>query len=101
MSAYTDRYHRVAAGFTRRVDAVPAEAWERPAPCEGWVARDVVGHLVEWVPGFLSHFAGISVADLSTATDDPAAAWHALDTAITAVLASPMPAERSMARWAR
>ncbi len=48
-----DRYRRVAGGFTDRVQAVPDEAWEQPAPCEGWVARDVVGHLVEWVPALL------------------------------------------------
>lgn len=85
----TDRYDRVAVGFSRRVDAVPTDAWDNAAPCEGWVARDVVGHLTEWVPGFLGHFAGISVADLPTTADDPVAAWHDLDAALSAVLTSP------------
>ena len=30
-----------------------------PAPPEGWVARDVVRHLVEWFPGFLQSGAGV------------------------------------------
>ena len=33
-------------------------AWDNPAPCDGWTARDVVDHLVTWVPGFMSSSAG-------------------------------------------
>ena len=50
MSEIADRYQRVAGGFTERVNAVSGPAWELPAPCDGWVARDVVRHLVEWIP---------------------------------------------------
>ena len=42
MSSIAERYRRVAGDFTDRARAVPARAWENPAPCEGWVARDVV-----------------------------------------------------------
>jgi Mycothiol maleylpyruvate isomerase N-terminal domain len=49
VSEISDRYRRVAGQFTQRVEAVPDGAWDNPAPCEGWVARDVVGHLVEWM----------------------------------------------------
>lgn len=45
MSEIAERYRKVAADFTRRVDAVPDDAWDNPTPCDGWVARDVVGHL--------------------------------------------------------
>lgn len=48
----SDRYRRVAGQFTQRVRQVPADAWQNPSPCEGEVARDVVGHLVDWLPGF-------------------------------------------------
>lgn len=27
------------------VDAVPADAWDRPSPCIGWTAKDVLGHV--------------------------------------------------------
>ena len=52
MAEIADRYRRAAGGFSQRVNEVPADGWDRPAPCEGWVARDVVRHLVEWVPAF-------------------------------------------------
>ena len=51
MSETADRFRRVADGFTQTIAAVPDDAWDNPAPCEGWDARDVVRHLVEWLPG--------------------------------------------------
>ena len=52
MSEFAARYRKIAGQFTDRVRAVPEDAWDHPAQCEGWLARDVVRHLVEWVPGF-------------------------------------------------
>jgi len=31
--------------FDSVVVALPAEAWDRPTPCEGWTSLDVLGHL--------------------------------------------------------
>ena len=84
-----DRYRNVAAGFTRRVAGVPDNAWSNPAPCEGWVARDVVRHLVEWVPALLSAGASVTVPAIPPVDDDPAAAWSALDQALQATLDDP------------
>jgi uncharacterized protein (TIGR03086 family) len=85
-----DRYGRVAAAFSARVRAVPAEAWDNPAPCEGWVARDVVGHLVEWLPAFFFHGSWqLGVAPLPPVDDDPVAAWEALNAALQAALDDP------------
>jgi hypothetical protein len=42
MSEIAERYRRVAGRFTDTARAVPDGAWENPAPCDGWVARDVV-----------------------------------------------------------
>ena len=39
MSEIAKRYRNVAAQFTRRVEAVPADVWDNPAPCDGWRAR--------------------------------------------------------------
>ena len=90
MSEASERYRKVAAGFTRRVQAVPAGAWGLPAPCEGWVARDVVGHLVEWLPAFfLTGVWDLGVGPLPSADDDPVAAWAALDAAMQAALDDP------------
>ena len=55
---------------------VPDGAWERPAPCEGWVARDVVRHLVEWIPAFLASAGGPPLPEGPSVDDDPAGAWN-------------------------
>jgi uncharacterized protein (TIGR03086 family) len=90
-----DRYARVADGFTARVDAVPEASWDAPTPCDGWVARDVVGHLTEWVPSFFFTRWGASAAPIPVARDDPRGAWHALDAAIRRGLDTPEIADAS------
>ena len=94
MSEISERYRKVAAQFTRRVEAVPAPAWENPAPCEGWTARDVVRHLVEWIPGFFRANAGLEVPPGPPVDDDPAGAWAALDRALQGWLDDPAVAGR-------
>jgi uncharacterized protein (TIGR03086 family) len=88
-----ERYRKVAAAFSRRVQEVPGGAWGNPAPCEGWDARDIVRHLVEWVPSFLPAGAGVAVPEGPSVDDDPAAAWAALDAALQAALDDPAVAE--------
>ena len=85
MTEIADRYRRVAAGFTERARHVTPDAWERAAPCEGWVARDVVRHLVEWVPAFFQAAGGPDLPSGSV-DDDPAGAWSALTDAIQRAL---------------
>jgi uncharacterized protein (TIGR03086 family) len=89
MSEIAERYRRVADGFGARVDAVPAPAWENRAPCEGWVARDVVRHLVEWVPAFFDAAGAPAMSAGPTADDDPAGAWHHLDGALQSFVDDP------------
>jgi uncharacterized protein (TIGR03086 family) len=84
-----DRYRRAAEGFSARVDAVPDDSWDRPAPCEGWVARDVVAHLVEWVPAFFAGAGGPDLAAGTPADDDLVAAWHEFDAKLQAALDDP------------
>jgi uncharacterized protein (TIGR03086 family) len=88
------RYRKVAARFSEVVAGVSPEGWSNPTPCEGWVARDVVRHLVGWVPPFLSDGAGLELGALPSVDDDPAAAWAALDAALQAVLDDPATASR-------
>jgi uncharacterized protein (TIGR03086 family) len=94
MSEISDRYRKVAAQFTARVTAVPEGAWNNPAPCEGWVARDVVRHLVEWMPSLF--FDGWSLASPVTPSvdEDPAGAWTAVCEAIQKALDDPEIASR-------
>ena len=55
--------------------ASKAEGTNR-TPVEGWAARDVVRHLVEWFPSFLQAGAGIELARGPSVDDDPVAAWQ-------------------------
>lgn len=89
MSHEAERYRWIADEFGRRVDAVPADAWDAPAPCEGWVARDVVRHLVEWLPAFFVECWGLVADPIPSPDDDPAAAWAALDATLRRALADP------------
>jgi uncharacterized protein (TIGR03086 family) len=86
MSEMAERYRRVAGRFSERVSEVPDGAWEEPAPCEGWVARDVVGHLVGWIPAFLTAAGGPSLPVGPPVDDDPAGAWATLNSGIQALL---------------
>lgn len=94
MTEYSDRFAKVAAGFSQRVNAVPESAWDRPAPCEGWVARDVVRHLVEWVPSYFAGAAGLTFPTGPTVDDDPVGAWATLHDSIRDALADPAVAAR-------
>ncbi len=94
MAAAADRYRKVAAGFTARVRAAPAHAWDNPAPCAGWVARDVVGHLVDWLSDYFFDRWGIAHPPRPSVAEDPVAAWEAVDAAIQAALDDPEVATR-------
>jgi uncharacterized protein (TIGR03086 family) len=96
MTEIATRFDKVAEGFTARVEAVPDDAWDRPAPCEGWVARDVVRHLVEWLPGpgFLLGTFDVDTGPIPSVETDPAAAWAVVRDAIKRALADPATATR-------
>jgi uncharacterized protein (TIGR03086 family) len=89
VSEIAERYRKVAAGFTDRSRQVPAAGWDAPAPCEGWVARDVVRHMVDWMPGMIFDGAGLARPDLPSVDDDPAGAWLSLSNALQAALDDP------------
>lgn len=89
MSEIADRYRRVAARFTQRANEVPDGAWDNPAPCEGWVARDVVRHLVDWAPAFLASAGGPTIPAGPSVETDPAGAWATLNEGIQSLLDDP------------
>jgi len=89
--------HRVIAGtFTDRVRGVPDGAWDNPAPVEGWVARDVVRHLVEWFAGFLQAGAGVELPKGPSVDEDPVAAWTIHSDAVQALLDDPTTSEKML-----
>ncbi|MCU1370954.1 MAG: hypothetical protein JWO77_2148 [Ilumatobacteraceae bacterium] len=89
MGEIADRYRRIAAQFSQRVDGVPDERWDDPAPPEGWVARDVVGHLTSWLPDYFFETWDLGAERPPDAAVDPVAAWHSLDRTIQAALDDP------------
>ena len=65
---------------------MPVGAWDDPAPVEGWAARDVVRHLVEWFPAFLKAGSGIELPRGPSVDDDPVAAWTVHSDGVQALL---------------
>src|SRR4051812_10914759 len=94
MSSQADEHRRIAAAFTTTVEGTPPAAWDAPAPVEGWVARDVVRHLVEWFPAFLEGGTGITLPPGPSVDDDPVGAWRAQTAAVQALLDDAHTAER-------
>ena len=86
MSEIAERYGRVADGFTERARHMTPATWELPTPCEGWVARDVVRHLVEWIPAFLAAAGGPVLDKGPSVDDDPVGAWTTLSAGVQGLL---------------
>lgn len=89
MSEIGERYRRVSGRFSDRAREVPEAAWEYPAPCDGWVARDVVRHLVDWVPAFLADAGGPVLPTGPSADRDPCGSWTTLNLGLQALLDDP------------
>ena len=82
-----ERHRAVAAGFSAHVRG--ASDWDAPAPVPGWRARDVVGHLVEWFPGFLAGGTGLVLDHGPSPAADPVAAWRVHADAVQRLLDGP------------
>ncbi len=95
--APAESHRRIAGGFTRRVRGVPAGGWDSPAPVQGWTARDVVRHLVEWFPSFLESGAGVRLASGPSVDEDPVAAWTVHADAVQELLDDPATAGKVLA----
>jgi uncharacterized protein (TIGR03086 family) len=96
MSEIFERFTSVANDFSAVVVAVPTGAWSNPSPCAGWTARDVVRHLVDWIPGpgFLLGMYGVETGPIPSVDQDPAAAWAVVQQAIEAGLSDLQTAQR-------
>jgi uncharacterized protein (TIGR03086 family) len=93
MDAADDHRH-VAREFTETVEGTAAAAWDAPAPPAGWLARDVVRHLVEWLPAFLERSTGIVLPAGPSVDDDPVGAWRTHADGVQAILDDPATADR-------
>jgi uncharacterized protein (TIGR03086 family) len=102
--ATPEQRHRVAAAtFAARVRGVTD--WGAPSPVAQWRARDVVRHLLEWLPGFLQAGAGARLTEVSGDDADLAASWESraaqvqqlLETRGSQTYRSPMTGEMPLA----
>lgn len=84
-----ETFRRIAADFTTRVEGVDPGGWDAETPCEGWVARDVVRHLVEWLPWWVNEGTSHSVTVTADVDENPAAAWAQLRDQLQAILDRP------------
>ncbi|WP_380167977.1 TIGR03086 family metal-binding protein [Jannaschia sp. R86511] len=84
------RFDVVAARFCGLVRGTTD--WSAPAPVDGWVARDVVEHLVTWLPGLLgAHGVQLGAAPVDAG---PVARWEAHAVAVRDLLADPASRDR-------
>ena len=83
MNTTAAAYEAALRPLSAVVDAVPADAWDRPSPCSGWSARQVVDHLVSTQRDLLQQHDVDPGPDLDLT--DPAAALreHAARTLMT------------------
>lgn len=88
METVTDRYRRLSALMTGKIESVPSDAWGNRSPCEDWTARDLVRHLVD-SHGRFQALMGRSVVDHPSVDDDPLAAFVAVRDQMQADLEDP------------
>ena len=90
-----DAFRQVVADLDDVIAEVDrTDGWDRPTPCDGWLARDVVAHLADWTP-WLLEVTGRAVpdpampavdrwrriaADLAEVLDDPDASAVEIET---------------------
>jgi uncharacterized protein (TIGR03086 family) len=92
LTAEPARRHRlIGDDFARRVHGT--RDWSAPAPVPGWAARDVVAHLVEWLPSFVQGGCDVPWPAVPSATEDPVGAWDAHQLAVQDILDDPDRAE--------
>jgi uncharacterized protein (TIGR03086 family) len=88
VAAEPARRHRlIADDFARRVHGT--QSWDAASPVPGWAARDVVAHLVEWLPAFVAGGCDVRLPDGPSPAEDPRAAWDAHQRAVQDVLDDP------------
>jgi uncharacterized protein (TIGR03086 family) len=89
-----ERHREIAAAFSEKVRGTAD--WDAPAPVEGWTARDVVGHLTQWLPSFLSSGARVELARGADVAIDPVDAWQVHADAVQVLLDAPATSTRKL-----
>lgn len=96
MTDIADRFRHLAADLSDTVESVPADRWDRPSPCEGWTALDVLAHVAATEVEFLARF---DMARPDPLPDDARAAWTMARDAMQAALDDPERATTAYDGW--
>jgi uncharacterized protein (TIGR03086 family) len=86
MTEIADRYRRRADAFEVLIEGTGPERWSSPSPCEGWLARDVVAHVVDYSAQVLGEKAGVSSVPVFAVFEGPAAAFRGIREVVQRVL---------------
>ena len=88
MSVNLRNFTKAVYGMDAVVQRVPADAWDNDSPCEGWTARDVVGHQAGVLNG-VAHIARNNEVVMPSPPEDvsdPVAVWAAARDEVLAAL---------------
>lgn len=91
MSENLRNFTKAIYGMDAVVQRIPADAWDNDSPCDGWTARDVVGHQAG-VLGGVAHMAAGNEMILPAAPDDlsdPVTVWADARDGVLAALDQP------------
>ncbi|MCW2785135.1 MAG: hypothetical protein JWP74_1652 [Marmoricola sp.] len=94
MTTPAEDHRAVARHFADLVGSAAPDSWDGPSPVDDWRARDVVGHLVGWLPALLEGGAGITLDPVTSVETDPVAAWTEHAAQVQALLDDPATADR-------
>lgn len=86
-----ERYRVIAERFTTVTHGVTD--WDAPTPVAEWRARDVVDHLVTWLPALIHGGSDHRFEAGPSAQEDPVGAWEHLDTQVRALFVDPVAAQ--------
>lgn len=85
MTTPAGRHRDFAASFQHVVDETTD--WDAPSPVKEWSARDIVDHLLDWLPPVLSAWAAVDLPDAQG--DSPSQRWAHRVAAVQALLDDP------------
>ena len=69
------KYEAAQRPLTAVIEALPAQSWASPSPCEGWSACDVLRHLIDTQRDYLTGH-NIDLGGMPDIDTDPVAAWR-------------------------
>ena len=93
MTETADRYRRLAAAMTGKIEKVAPDQWSDATPCEDWTVRDLVAHLVT-THGTIAGLVGLELVPAADPREDPLVAWTSVRDQMQAFLDDPQTADR-------